>query len=112
MQPYGIFSSGTDDVDDCSLVGNEKVYYGNTKMGIKVGKHLPRNGQYELFIFNNIVHCFDDLLLTEFKISPDDFGKMLGWLQDRIDEGCRRCEDHVWYLTPNMYLLWKLRWAR
>jgi hypothetical protein len=75
-------------------------------------KHLPRKGQYEIFIHANVVHCFDDVSLERFYISYDELSRMLNWMRDHIEDGCRRYEEFVWYLTPDMYLLWKLRWAK
>ena len=79
-------------------------------MGIKNNK-LPRNGQYELFIYANKVHCFDDPSLESFKISADNLGKMLYWLNDQDSVECRRYTDYAWYLQPKAYLIWKLTWA-
>lgn len=71
----------------------------------------PRNGQYELFTHGRKTYCFDD----------EDFGPnpalvsapdaMWSWLrsQPRV-----RALDHTntaYYLTPQTYLIWKLKWT-
>jgi hypothetical protein len=71
--------------------------------------HLPRNGRYELFTYAGRTRCFDD---------PDDFcvnvsPEMFEWLRAQPAEMCRPMDNSntAFYLTPEMYLVWKLKWA-
>lgn len=72
--------------------------------------HMPRNGRYELFIYAKLTHCFDDPDPDfHVKTSPE----MLTWLREQPLELCRPMDhtDVAFYLTPEMYLIWKLKWA-
>ena len=75
--------------------------------------HIPRNGQYELFIHGGMTHCFDDTTLEPFK-TPSG---MFEWLKAQPIEVCRPYPNDealkitAWYLSPEMYLLWKLKWV-
>jgi len=75
-----------------------------------IGDHLPRNGQYELFTHNGKTYSFDDPDLgTPALVNPPP--AMFEWL--RSQSGCRtfdRCSHTAFYLTPQTYLLWKLKW--
>jgi hypothetical protein len=77
---------------------------------MEIGDHLPRNGQYELFTFNRKTYCFDDLDLDTPAVS-DASPEMFEWL--RKQSGCRPMDhtDIAYYLTPQTYLLWKLKWT-
>jgi hypothetical protein len=70
--------------------------------------YLPRNGQYELFTYRGRTHCFDEPGV-EIVSTPE----MFAWLRSQPEEQCRPFDhsDVAFYLTPNMYLIWKLRWA-
>jgi hypothetical protein len=73
----------------------------------------PRNGEYELFSFQGRTYCFDDPLQDPI-LTP---AGMFEWLRSQPREGCRPMvsggieADTAWYLTPEYYLLWKLRWG-
>jgi hypothetical protein len=70
--------------------------------------HLPRNGQYEIFTTQGRTYCFDDPSLEPMQASS----KMFEWLRNMPRELCRPL-DHTnvaFYLTPEMYTLWKITW--
>lgn len=71
--------------------------------------HSPRNGRYELFTYQGKTHCFDD---PSFKgiVAPEE---MFAWLRDQPIEVCKPFDktNVAFYLTPEMYLMWKLKWA-
>jgi hypothetical protein len=72
--------------------------------------HLPRKGQYELFINRGKTYCFDDPSFEGILSPPKE---MFEWLRSLPIEDCRPM-DHTnvaFYLTPQMYLIWKLKWA-
>lgn len=71
--------------------------------------HLPRNGQYELFTHQGKTHCFDDLDLPAIAATPE----MFAWLRSQPKSECRPMDETnvAFYLTPKMYLIWKLKWA-
>jgi hypothetical protein len=75
--------------------------------------HLPRNGQYELFMFRGVVRCFDDPSIDAIPITAE----MDDWLKAQPIEVCRPYPNDVgsnpsaWYLSPEMYLIWKLKWS-
>ena len=72
--------------------------------------HLPRNGRYELFTHGMKTHCFDDLSLEHpVKARPE----MFAWLRKQDPSECKPMDgtDVAYYLTPKMYMLWKLKWA-
>ena len=74
--------------------------------------HLPRNGQYELFMFRGVARCFDDPSVDFVPITNE----MVDWLKAQPIEVCRPYPSNetltatAWYLSPEMYLLWKLKW--
>lgn len=74
--------------------------------------HLPRKGQYELFFHSGKVYCFDDLDVS-FWIEHLD---MITWLNQQDHLSCRPYrlsndkKPTAWYLDPETYMLWKLRW--
>lgn len=73
--------------------------------------HLPRNGQYELFTFQSKTYCFDDPFFDGPAVSnpPEE---MWDWLRSFPDQ-CRPLDDTnvAYYLTPKLYLMWKLKWT-
>lgn len=75
--------------------------------------HLPRNGQYELFPYRGVVRCFDDPSIDSVPITA----AMVDWLKEQPIEACRPYPNDealkvmAWYLSPEMYLLWKLKWV-
>ena len=73
--------------------------------------HLPRNGQYELFTHNRKTYCFDDLDFGPNPAVVNAPNEMWDWL--RKQSGCFPMDDKntAYYLTPQTYLLWKLRWT-
>jgi hypothetical protein len=75
-----------------------------------VMSHLPRNGQYELFTFQGKTYCFDDPSFDGPAIiyPPEE---MWSWLRSQTE--CRPM-DHsnvAYYLSPKLYLMWKLKWT-
>jgi hypothetical protein len=75
-----------------------------------VVNHLPRGGEYEIFTVQGRTSCFDDTTLENPAI-VDAPVEMFAWL--RRQPGCRsynETSDIAFYLTPQTYLLWKLRW--
>lgn len=71
--------------------------------------HLPRKGRYELFTHGLKTHCFDDLELEAVPARPE----MFAWLREQDPNECRPMDDTdvAYYLTPKMYMMWKLKWA-
>ena len=71
--------------------------------------HLPRKGQYELFTYQGKTHCFDDPSFEGIEAPKE----MFKWLRSQPIEVCRPMDhtDVAFYLTPQMYLMWKLKWA-
>lgn len=71
----------------------------------------PRNGQYELFTHGRKTYCFDD---EDFGADPALISApdaMWAWLRDQPGV---RALDHTnvaYYLTPQTYLIWKLKWT-
>jgi len=70
---------------------------------------LPRKGQFELFVgISNTVYCFDD---PEHQAVPGS-EEMFKWLHSLPDTECRPFAGNAaFYLTPQSYLMWKLKWA-
>lgn len=71
----------------------------------------PRNGQYELFTHNGKTYCFDD---ADFGSDPALISApdaMWSWLRNQ--SGVRALDDTnvAYYLTPQAYLIWKLKWT-
>ena len=74
--------------------------------------HLPRKGQYEIFSHNGWTHCFDDPSFDKIR-TPDG---MFEWIRSQDPtEWHPMKSDPEWnaalYLTPRLYLLWKLKWT-
>ena len=71
--------------------------------------YFPRNGQYELFTYNGKTFCFDDCSIAGPVIvnAPKEM-----WIWLRSLEGVRPMDttNTAYYLTPETYLLWKLKW--
>lgn len=74
-----------------------------------VMSHLPRNGRYELFTYGGKTHCFDDLEVNSVRTTPE----MLEWLRSQPPELCHKMDetDVAYYLQPQLYLMWKLKYA-
>jgi hypothetical protein len=74
--------------------------------------HLPRNGRYEIFSNAGRTYCFDD---PGFEWINTPKG-MIEWIkvQDTsLWHGMGEpLNDVAFYLKPELYILWKLRWAR
>lgn len=74
--------------------------------------HLPRNGQYELFLYRERVYCFDDPSLESVPVSDS----MISWLDKQNRRLCRpykvdpQHKPSCYYLQPELYLMWKLKW--
>lgn len=75
--------------------------------------HFPRNGQYELFIVDKWIYCFDDLDHVKWP----NIGKMISWLDRQNPVKCRvyrvlgQGKPSAYYLDPSIYFLWKLAWS-
>ena len=71
----------------------------------------PRNGRYELFIHNGIVHCFDDPSFVTLQESEE----LHAWVRKQptaLWEGMDPPYDKiVYYLQPSLYSWFLLRWA-
>ncbi len=73
--------------------------------------HLPRNGQYELFTYNGVTHCFDDLSLDCIKTPAG----MFEWIRNQDPLLWHPLSDNptsntALYLMPELYVMWKLKW--
>lgn len=69
----------------------------------------PRKGQYELFLSSNsnLIYCFDDLDQgAVWHKQPE----MIEWLNRQDPKQCRNFENIAYYVTPKLYLMWKLTW--
>lgn len=71
---------------------------------------MPRGGEYELFTYAGRTSCYDDGNIT-----IDTPAGMFEWIraQDTAEwRGLKLSPDTniAFYLTPKLYLLWKLRW--
>lgn len=73
-------------------------------------KHLPRNGQYELFTYSSKTYCFDDLTFNSEPAVVNAPKEMWSWLRNQ--PGCRPMDESntAYYLDPDTYLAWKLKW--
>lgn len=72
--------------------------------------HLPRRGEYAIFTVQGRTRCFDDVTVVN-PVMVNAPAEMFAWL--RRQPGCRchsETSDIAFYLTPQTYLLWKLRW--
>jgi len=73
---------------------------------------LPRNGRYEIFSNQGRTYCFDDVDLSHFPTPPG----MHEWIrsQDTTEWAPIKTNPEsntALYLSPKLYLMWKLRWA-
>jgi hypothetical protein len=79
---------------------NEKVIY-------------PRNNRYEIFSYRGNTMCMDDPNFGIIK-TPDG---MFDWIRSQDPKDWRDIENlasnpnAAFYLTPELYVFWKLRWA-
>jgi len=73
--------------------------------------HLPRNKQYELFTHNRKTYSFDDLTFGPDPAIINAPSEMFDWLRTQPD--CRPLDESntAYYLTPELYLIWKLKWT-
>jgi hypothetical protein len=73
--------------------------------------HMPRKVQYELFTHNRKTYCFDDHTLDGNPAIVSAPEEMWNWLRS-YPHLCRAMDDTnvAYYLTPEFYLLWKLKW--
>jgi hypothetical protein len=70
----------------------------------------PRNGEYEIFSTNGKTYCYDDVSMDGHIPTPVG---MFEWImsQDRsLWHGLDGGNPAAFYLTPQLYLLWKLKW--
>jgi hypothetical protein len=72
---------------------------------------LPRNGRYEIFTYNNRTHCFDDPDVEQI-VTPSG---MFEWIRNQDPAHWKGLDydpdsNTAFYLDPNLYLLWKLKW--
>lgn len=71
---------------------------------------LPRGGEYELFTTQGKTYCFDDLGAERITTPPD----MFDWIRAQDPTQWRALQDGsdtAFYLKPNMYLAWKLKYG-
>ena len=77
-------------------------------VGVEMGMN-PRGGQYEIFTHGGKTHCFDDDIII-----PTPEG-MFEWIRAQDTSLWHGMEepfnDVAFYLQPELYILWKLRWA-
>ncbi len=72
---------------------------------------LPRNGQYELFTHNNKTYCFDDGSFDSANpVLINAPQAMWHWLRSMPGVTAMDHTNVAYYLTPQAYLLWKLKW--
>ncbi len=81
-------------------------------MNETVLSHLPRNGRYELFSYKGKTHCYDD---PSFESIATPVG-MFEWVRAQDPEYWEPMsvepESNVaLYLTPELYMVWKLKWT-
>lgn len=75
--------------------------------------HLPRQGQYELFISADHIYCFDDLDHVKWPNNE----QTQSWLAKQNSVLCRayRTQENnkpsAYYLDPKLYFMWKLAWS-
>lgn len=70
--------------------------------------HLPRKGQYELWNHRGWIYCIDDPRQPALEVNEE----MFTWLHNLPKSECRPFDgDAAFYLTPQAYLMWKLKWA-
>jgi hypothetical protein len=77
-----------------------------------VVSHLPRNGRYELFSLREWTYCFDDPSFDKIK-TPDG---MFDWIRSHDPSLWHSMVDYPFencalYLQPELYTIWKLKWA-
>lgn len=73
-------------------------------------KTFPRNGQYELFIYKNKVHCFDDPDWT----ATDESEDLHTWVRNQPSGWYNMEKPHdrtAYYLDPKLYLMFKLKFS-
>jgi hypothetical protein len=73
---------------------------------------MMRGEEYEIFSHNGVTSCYDDPSLDRFS-TPQE---MFTWIREqdpRLWHGLKNWpnEDCAYYLKPELYLLWKLKWA-
>jgi hypothetical protein len=73
---------------------------------------LPRNGCYELFTHGFKTHCFDDPSFDGIQ-TPEG---MFEWIREQDTKYWKPMSDDpksnvALYLQPELYTLWKLKWA-
>lgn len=71
----------------------------------------PRNGRYELFTYSRRTYCFDDPDYGPDPAIVNAPNEMWNWL--RSQSGCVPMDDSniAYYLDPQTYMLWKLRYT-
>lgn len=74
-------------------------------------KHIfydyPRGGEYELFTFNGVTQCYDHPGSDSVPARPE----MFAWLRNQSGVRPMDDTDMAYYLEPETYLLWRLRWG-
>lgn len=73
----------------------------------------PRGGVYELFTTNNKTYCFDDPDFDGYPAIIDPDPEMFEWLRSQSTHLCRQMDksDVAYYLVPELYIIWKLRYV-
>lgn len=74
-----------------------------------MGVTLPRNGQYELFIYLGRIQCFDDLDFSPIR----ETAEIHNWIRSQPNDLWRAMDSqyNVYYLQPKLYNWFKLRWS-
>lgn len=72
----------------------------------------PRNGRYEIFTHGFKTHCFDDPTFDAIR-TPQG---MFEWIRSQDRSLWSPMEEDpesnvALYLSPDLYLLWKLKWS-
>lgn len=74
--------------------------------------NLPRNGRYEIFTNQGRTYCFDDVDLAHIPTPPG----MFEWIRSQDPNEWAPIKTNpeanvALYLTPKLYLLWKLKFC-
>lgn len=70
---------------------------------------LPRNGEYELFILDNKIYCHDDPTFTPVTIKCNELDE---WINKQPESLWRTfLAGTAYYLKPELYIWFKLRWS-
>jgi hypothetical protein len=73
----------------------------------------PRKGRYELFTTDGRTYCFDDLNWENYIKSSEEMFEWIRSQDSALWEPMKNDPDSnvALYLKPELYLMWKLKWA-